>query len=234
LLFVGQGSGGVHIVNLLTKKEIRHLKYHSRPVFEIISHPGKPFLYFLGGDGILSIVDSSDYSLRWSLPLSDDKLRTASLDAEREKLLVGSSDGYIRILETAYYNVLNEIKAHEGGVYDMAWLSEAKLITVGRDGHIRIWDLEADQMIEREAIPAHNFAIYSIDFSPSGSFFATGSRDKTVKVWNPEDLKNPLRIARRGPLGHTHSVNVVRWVSDDLLVSAGDDRDLYFWSISNS
>lgn len=233
-LFIGQGVGGVHVIDLKTKTEIRHLKYHARPVFEIIGNPVKPYLYFLGGDGVLSIVDSLDFSLGWSLPLSDDKLRSAVTDSSGDRLLVGSSDGYIRILETDYYNVLNEKLAHEGGVYDMEWLTAEKLLTVGRDGHIRLWDYADNQIVEREAIPAHNFAIYSIDISPSGKYFATGSRDKTVKIWKPNDLKSPLRISRKGPLGHTHSVNVVRWLKDDLLVSAGDDRDLHFWAISNS
>ncbi|MCZ4410732.1 hypothetical protein O3Q51_18090 [Cryomorphaceae bacterium 1068] len=233
-LFLGQGQGGVHIIDLTTKKEVRHLKYHTRPVFEILANPSKPFLYFLGGDGVLSIVDSADFSLKWSLPLSDDKLRSGITDSEGERLFVGASDGYIRILETDYYNVLNEKLAHDGGVYDMAWLSPKELLTVGRDGHIRLWDNRDSEIIEREAIPAHNFAIYSLEISPSGKYFATGSRDKTVKIWNPDDLKHPLRISRKGPLGHTHSVNAVKWINDGLLVSAGDDRDLYFWTISNS
>jgi WD40 repeat protein len=233
-LFVGQGLGGVHIIDLTTKKEIRHLKYHTRPIFRIVANPSKPFLYFLGGDGVLSIVDSTDFSLSWSLPLSDDKLRSSLTDSEGGRLFVGGSDGYIRILETEYYNVIYEWQAHEGGVYDMAWLSLEKLLTVGRDGHIRLWDYKHGEVFEREAIPAHNFAIYSLEISPSGKYFATGSRDKTVKIWNPDDLKNPLRIARKGPLGHTHSVNVVKWINDESLVSAGDDRDLYFWTISNS
>jgi WD40 repeat protein len=234
LLFLGQGSGGVHIIDLLTKKEVRHLKYHSLPIFKILAHPIKPYLYFLGGDGNLSIVDSTDFSLRWSLPISDDKLRAVALDAKKEKVLIGSSDGFIRILETEYYNVLGEKLAHEGGVYDMAWLTAEKLLTVGRDGHIRIWNYTGDQLFESESIPAHNFAIYSIDFSPSGKYFATGSRDKTIKIWNPDNLKKPLKISRQGPVGHTHSVNMVRWINDGLLVSAGDDRDLHFWTISDS
>lgn len=234
LLFVGQGSGGVHVIDLLTRREIRHLKYHHLPVFRILTHSSRAELYFLGGDGILSIVDSSDFSLLWSLPISDDKLRSASLDSSGRNLFLGASDGYIRVLETNYYNVLFEIKAHEGGVYDMAWISTEELITVGRDGYIRIWRFADDQIVQKEAVPAHNFAIYSIDISPSGKYFATASRDKTVKIWNPNDLSHPLRIARKGPIGHTHSVNVVRWLRDDLLVSAGDDRDLHFWTILNS
>lgn len=233
LLFVGQGLGGVHIIDLASKQEVRHLKYHTRPIFDITAHPTQSFLYFSGGDGVLSIVNSSDFSLSWSLPLSEDKLRSICLNSAADKLFVGSSDGYIRILETDYYNVLDEIKAHEGGVYDMGWMSANVLLTVGRDGHIRVWKYVDKKLVEKESIPAHNFAIYSIDISPSGQYFATASRDKTVKIWSLKDLKNPLRISRKGGEGHTHSVNRVKWISDSLLVSAGDDRELHVWSISS-
>jgi WD40 repeat protein len=233
-LYVGQGSGGVHVIDLQSRQEIRHLKYHNRAIFQILSHPLKPYLYFLGGDGLLSIVDHADYSLKLSLPISEAKLRTASLSANRELLFVGSGDGYIRILETDYYNVLNDVKCHEGGVYDMVWLSDNEVITVGRDGHIRLWKLRDHQLIEYDKIPAHNYAVYSIDISPSGQKIATASRDKTVKIWEMGNLRKPLRIQRVGTKGHTHSVNVVKWVNDNLLVSAGDDRSLFFWTISDS
>lgn len=233
-LLVGQGAGGVHVIDERSKREIRHLKYHNRPIFQILSHPSKPYLYFLGGDGILSIVDSEAYALNWSLPISEDKLRAGLTDTSGELLFIGSSDGYLRVLDTNYYNVLNEIKAHKGGVYDMHWLSENELITVGRDGHFRLWNLNDRELTQLDSVAAHNYAIYSLDFSPSGKVFATASRDKTVKIWHKENLRNPLRIERSKGVGHSHSVNVVRWIGENKLVSAGDDRNLYVWTISDS
>lgn len=234
LLFIGQGEGGIHLVDMASKKEIRHLKYHVRPVFDMILDRDKGRLYSLGGEGNLSIIAMDDYSLMWSIPISDDKLRCALIDSDQSRLLVGSSDGVIRILETDYFNLLHEISAHEGGVYDMKWLQNGKLITGGRDGHLRYWEWSSGCLSQIEAVPAHNYAIYSIDVAPKGAFFATGSRDKTVKIWRVDNPLNPLRIQRKGPIGHTHSINVVKWLSEDILVSAGDDRDLHFWSISKA
>jgi len=233
-LYVGQGEGGLHVIDMEAKREIRHLKYHKRPVFQILRHAQRGQLYTLGGDGLLSIIDAEDYSLLWSLPLSEDKLRTALLSSDGKHLLIGGSDGWIRVLETEYFNILSEIKAHEGGVYDLKGLPDGRLISGGRDGHLRYWRYSEASLEQVSAVPAHNFAIYSIDINPRGDLFASGSRDKTVKIWDTEIGKKPLRIERVGPVGHTHSVNVVKWLSDDVLVSAGDDRDLHFWLVTRA
>ena len=233
-MLIGQGEGGIHVLDLSSKKELRHLKYHSRPVFEIFENQKTNHLYSLGGDGNLAIIDSEDYRLLWSIPLSSDKLRTGLIFDEGKKILIGGSDGYIRVLETEYYNVIEEFMGHEGGVYDMKFISASTIVSGGRDGHLRYWKQEGNAIKADRAIPAHNYAIYSIDLSPDGRRFASGSRDKTVKVWNIAEPDKPLRIARKGSVGHTHSVNVVRWIDSETLVSAGDDRDLYFWSISGS
>ncbi len=233
ILYVGQSEGGIHVLDLQGKKEIRHLKFHNRPIFQIIENELHKQIYSLGGDGNLSIIARDDYALLWSIPISEDKLRAGILSPDSLYLLVGGSDGYIRVLETGYFNLLQEVSAHSGGVYDLKWISNNRLISCGRDGHLRFFDFKKGELIETDSIPAHNYAIYAMDFSPSG-LLATASRDKTVKIWDQNDWKNPLRISRIKGIGHTHSVNVVKWIDESLLVSMGDDRNLFVWTISGS
>jgi WD40 repeat protein len=233
-LLVGQGEGGVHVIDLKDKKELRHLKYHSKPVFRIMFEPSLELFFFLGGDGLLSIVDSVDYKLKWSLPLASDKLRCLLFDQKSKNLLIGSSDGYLRVLETDYFNQIEEFLAHEGGVYDLTWNCDGSLISVGRDGHIRRWIKKGESFEEQNAVPAHNYAIYAIDLSPSKKRLVTASRDKTIKLWSADDLSFEYKINRIGPVGHTHSVNRVSWIDDQTFVSCGDDKSLNFWSIKGS
>lgn len=233
LMLIGQSKGGMHVVDKAAKVEKRHLQYHKLGIFDIVAHPTESFIYAAGGDGILSVMDSGDYRLLFSIPLSDSKLRKILLHPSGKAMLVAGSSGTIRVLETLYYNELSNVLAHKGGVYALGWMGESQLVSGGRDGHIRIWDFDGENLEEQEALPAHRMAIYDIDFHPSGKYFATASRDKTVKIWDVNDLRNPLRIQREGPTGHTHSVNKVRWVNGGQnLASAGDDKKIYIWNFT--
>ncbi len=230
-LYVGQAGGGIHVIDLDTKTELRHLKYHEGPVFDVLLDRERNQIYSAGSNGTLAITDAEDYRLLWSMPVADSKLRTLRLSPDGKRLLVGASDGRIRIFDTEYFNEAAMIEGHEGGVYCMEFLRDGTLLSGGRDGHLRHWKLEGDSLELLEAIPAHNYAIYSISLHPELPYVVSGSRDRKVKIWPLHDWKNAARIERRGSLGHTHSVNVVGWASDDEVFSIGDDRKLYFWRV---
>lgn len=230
-LYVGQAEGGIHVIDRGARAEIRHLKYHEGPVFDLLLHRQKNHLYSAGSEGNLAITDLDDHRLKWSIPVSASKLRVLRLSPDGRLLMAGASDGRIRTFETEYFNEVSVIEAHEGGVYCMELLRDGTLLTGGRDGHLRHWRIRGDSPEPLEAIPAHNYAIYSIALHPELPLVVSGSRDRKVKIWPLHDWKNAARIERRGPVGHTHSVNVVGWSAADEVFSIGDDRKLYFWRV---
>ena len=83
---------------------------------------------------------------------------------------------------------------------------------------------------ETKNIAAHNWAIYDMAFSENGKYLATASRDKTIKIWDANQLKVLQRIEGFKDSGHTHSVNAILWLAyNNLLISAGDDQSLKVW-----
>jgi WD40 repeat protein len=73
-------------------------------------------------------------------------------------------------------------------------------------------------------------ANHNVSLSPDGKYFATGSRDKMVKIWEAESVQLLLRINKEKQDGHLNSVNKVLWTEDGL-VSTGDDRLIILWKI---
>ena len=74
----------------------------------------------------------------------------------------------------------------------------------------------------------HTDAVNSVSYSPDGSQFATGSADRTIKLWDVSTQGNTATL-----IGHTGIVNSVAYSSDGtLLASASSDNTIRLWDVS--
>ncbi len=231
ILAIGQGRGGIHIVDLQSKKELRHLAVHRKAVFDLHFHEGNNQLLAFSADGSISIWDAKNFDLLRHIPVGDLKMRRATFSSDGKWLVTAGNDGRLRVFDTEMYNEIHTFDAHEKSSNVSVFTSDNRfLISGGWDGHIRKWEVENEYKMLAE-IPAHNYAIYDMVFSPDGKFLATASRDKTVKIWNAETLKPLARLDVKVG-GHSHSVNALHWnKTTGLLVSVGDDRKVIGWEV---
>ncbi|KAG5636248.1 hypothetical protein H0H81_008651 [Sphagnurus paluster] len=74
----------------------------------------------------------------------------------------------------------------------------------------------------------HTNTVYSVAFARNGKYFASGSKDTTIRIW---DTETGSLIA--GPLkGHKESVNSVAFSFDDtMLVSGSSDNSVRVWDV---
>lgn len=227
-MLIGQGHGGIHVIDRESKQEIRHLKFHDKGVFDILYNADTNHFYSTGGGGSLAVFDGNDFTLQIQIPLSDGKLRRLLLTDDKKHLIVTASDGNIHILDTTYFNQLQSVHGHDGGTYSLAWMDEGKqLITGGRDAHLRFWNFDEKELKQTSSIPAHNYAIYDI-LQLSPGIFASASRDRNVKIWDLDDLKNPDRLKSDRSTSHANSVNALCKTAD-FLITTGDDRLIKIW-----
>ena len=231
LLAIAQGQGGIHIIDLLQKKEIRLLALHKKAIFDLHFLPKNKQLISLSADGTFGVWDVESFELVRHIPLGDLKMRRASSSPDDSMLVICGNDGRLRVFETEFFNEIHTFNAHDKSSNVSMFSPDGNtLISGGWDGHLRTWDVHNNfsKLLE---IPAHNYAIYDLCFSPDYSLLASASRDKTVKIWQPESLKPLARLdVKTG--GHSHSVNALHWNAEtSLLVSAGDDRRLIGWQL---
>ena len=72
----------------------------------------------------------------------------------------------------------------------------------------------------------HDSYVWSVAFSPNGEFLASGSLDKTIKLWNP---KNGQLL--RTLTGHDNEVwSVAFSPNGEFLASGSHDRTIKLWN----
>ncbi len=226
LLLAGTTDGNIHIIDTDQKKEIRILKYHRGPVFDIKYCLETNCFYTAGGDGNFAVCSLDSLSLIKVITLCGEKLRSIDFNYHASEIAIAMGSCDIFILDLFTLQLKYGFIAHRLSANIVRYTPGGKfLLSGGRDAHLNIWETGNYSLVK--SIAAHNWAIYDIAFSPDGALFATASRDKTVKIWDTKTFGLIKRITKEHLTGHTHSVNKLLWSAfNDYLISVSDDKEV--------
>jgi WD40 repeat protein len=233
ILVVGNYSGGMHVIDLNLGKEIRLFQLHQNTIFNIEYDEKRKRIISLSADGSYAVWSLPDFQLLHHEFLTSLKVRCVAFRPDKDEMVIGCGDGTIRVIDTETFEQRIKLEGHEKdySVNGLAYTPDGKqLISGGRDARLAFWDLaNGYELINK--IPAHNYAIYSIVFHPSKPIYATGSMDKTIRIWEIGKMR-PIRTIDLSNGGHKNSVNKLLWSDfNDYLISTGDDRSIKVWNI---
>ncbi|TMW86554.1 hypothetical protein EJD97_021228 [Solanum chilense] len=151
-------------------------------------------------------------------------------------LACGSVDGTISVFDIARAKFLHFLEGHCMPVRSLVFsplLHESRILFSGSDdGHVHVYDAEGKTFLT--SLSGHASWVLSVDVSPDGAAVATGSSDKTIKLW---DLK--MRAATQTLTNHTDQVWSVAFgppsridVRSCMLASVSDDKSISFYQYS--
>lgn len=219
LLYAGCMNGDILIIDALNKKIESKINTTHKAVFKIYVFKNK--IYSLHSHGLLSVIDQYDKPLNsLQVQICNHALRCYTFI--NEQMMIGSSDGclYQFDLITMTTNLIG--KHHNQSIFS-ALYNKGMLYTGGRDARLRI-----ENILKKEVhyIPAHMYTINTI--TSFDEFIVTGSRDKTLRIWDEEGVLIQSLNAIYG--GHINSVNKVIKM-DQHLISCSDDRSIIVWGM---
>ena len=161
-----------------------------------------------------------------------DELRVDAGKKAREKL------NEVEKLLTDWVYIGEEAKSVEEKIKQ--FLSEAKRL-INQDTYFDYLDAlslltdaerkfhSAKELFLLKTLEGHSGFVYSVVFSPDGSLLASGSLDKTIKIWGVKDGKL-LRTLE----GHSREVTSVVFSPDGSLLASGSwDATIKIWGVED-
>lgn len=138
-----------------------------------------------------------------------------------------SEDKTVRLWEADTGNQICVLRGHNQFVQAVAFHPEQSnlLISAGRDRQINLWNWQTQQQIRIFA--GHTQQINAIAFSPTGALIASGSADKTLKLWTLNgELVSTLT-------GHRLAINALAFHPiAPLIATASTDATLCLWTLA--
>ncbi|KNC56452.1 polycomb protein eed [Thecamonas trahens ATCC 50062] len=110
-------------------------------------------------------------------------------------LAVGAADGVIRVMDTTTQKVVHTLRGHGGAVHELRVhpLDDCLLFSASEDHSARLWNVQTERTV---AIfggdGGHVSEMLTLDIHPDGTEMATGSMDRSVRVWQ----LNTVRLLR--------------------------------------
>ncbi|KAF8931424.1 hypothetical protein BGZ47_011848 [Haplosporangium gracile] len=143
--------------------------------------------------------------------------------------------------ETASFNPANGSDAVSRGT-DAQLKSATDLIKVEEDSVRRLnmgnivsrqdgsSKSDGRQFFLKNDLKGHQGAVYAVQYSPNGKYLATGSFDKTVRIWDGTTNQNELYVLK----GHGLNISDLAWDHDStLLLSGAYDKTCKLWDVES-
>lgn len=105
----------------------------------------------------------------------------------------------------------------------IAWRPDGLTLCTGMDGNswckAKLWDVATGAVVR--TLEGHKGCVTAVDWSPEGSFVATGSSDSTVRVWDAAtgEVVHVLHVLHR-----YGAINSVAWSPDGKMLAASRGR----------
>jgi serine/threonine protein kinase len=175
-----------------------------------------------------------------------------TLSADGTRVAAGAADGQIKVWDLhdlPRHRAIAILRGHRETVGTLLFIDEAGRYLVSASGHprgarpgldssIRLWDVETggQPRLEPHAVlEGHTGGVYCVAFHPSEPRLASGSADRTIKLWDTESLAEVATLR-----GHAGLVRDLAFdAQGDRLASAsfgfeGTDNVVRLWETQRS
>ena len=159
------------------------------------------------------------------------------------KLISTSKDKTIKIWNITYLNCIQTLKCHESSVLSCSYNSleiPTEIISGGEDKNIIIWDKvfnTNNKNVEygvKKRLEGHTDSVCSLLFIIEYKYLISGSKDKTIRIWNYENNYGCINIINElNTEINSIKYNYVKYnINKNALIISCEDGNIYFIDIN--
>ena len=226
-LLAGSGQGDLFVITDVfgSNPGVRRFLADAKGLYRLLITPDG--LLSAGGDGRI-LRWNHQFEITAEIDNSSAATRALCLD-EAGNLWAGSSDFAIRVYDS-HAKLKKTLQGHTQSVFDLCALPGSRMLSGGRDATLKTWSANGEL---QQTVAAHLLHIHSIELHPEYKWFATGSMDKTMKIWDTQTLELLKVVDKDKQPFHSSSVNTLIWLDEARILTAGDDRQIVLTEIKD-
>ena len=241
LLASGSYDKTVRLWDVATAKITATLDGHTECVDFVAWSPDGKSLASIGG-GAIKLWDVGTGKNIATIQRKQEWVNSVAWSPDGKSLASGNADGVVKVRSVANGMTIASLDAESGlNVLAIAYSPHGKTLASGNGCTIELWDVVSRKSID--TLKGHSCdlvtyahgnyagqyipAVKSVAFSPDGKTLASGSQDKTIKLWDVRSSKNIATLT-----GHDGDVESVAFSPDGkTLASASDDMTIKLWNV---
>jgi WD40 repeat protein len=142
------------------------------------------------------------------------------------RVVIGSRNGTVRVLQADGTGVLEVLRGHLGAVNHAGFSPDGtRIVTASADGTARVWQTDGTGV--PVVLRGHQGAVNHARFSPDGTRIVTASADGTARVWQANGVGVPVVLR-----GHQGAVNSAEFSPDSTrIVTTSNDSTARVWRV---
>ena len=191
---------------------------------EIKAYDGPVESLSLTGDGRLIVTTSRQPELKlWSFDTHDAKGTIAledgpatSLVVRNNRAITGHANGTVALYDLDTKQRLYRFKRNDARIWAAAFIgSEDRIAAASHDWTVVLWETSSESQ-PAALLEGHESAVQALAVDHSGHWLASGSADRTVRLWNLD-----TRETRRTYRNSSDFLSALTFSPDDATLAAG-------------